>query len=257
MRFSVKPFFNALSDGKIIRLATTWVLRVLGVISPVCGLVGFILILRPAFQGANGGFDNRSAGALLGSLILALLGLCWGYLCFSLCFFRASCVLKLADGHFTVLPILSILFKLNGEMFFITYSLIGIGGCLFVWFSDFSPPLLGGFPFLGGESTGFLGGIEFAVLGLLSAFIGIIISYALAELTVILVEIATNTRRIPAWTSFAAIVNREQSQISASAPAQSVASSAINSAQQGSCMQCGQVLEAEASYCAGCGSPLA
>jgi hypothetical protein len=49
-------------------------------------------------------------------------------------------------------------------------------------------------PFAGHASTGFLGGIELVVLFLLIAFVCIVFFYALAELSVVLVEIALNTR---------------------------------------------------------------
>jgi len=263
MRISVEPFLHALSDGKIIRITTAWVLRVLGVISLIGGVVWFIAILRVGFNAANGAFVGHSVGVLVGSFIFAVLGLCWGYLCFSLCMFRARSTLELGDSRFTVLPILSILLRLNGEIFFVTYSLMGVGSCLFIWFADFSPlsefGSLGSFPFMQGESSGFIGGVEFAVLGLLVAFIGIVISYALAELSVVLVEIATNTQRIPVPASPAAFINHEQARLStapASVPTHTAASSTSRSADQGSCKQCGQTAEPGASFCAECGGAI-
>jgi len=193
------PFFHALSDGKLIRLTVAWVLRILAIITALIGLLGFIAIVGFAFKASEGGMGTRTAGILIGGVLLALFALAWGYLSAGILVFRANSVEQLGDSHFTVLSILSLLFRLNGELMFVLYSLLGIGGCLFVWFTDFSPfselGMLGEeIPFASHAGTGFLGGIEFAIVFVLIAFAGIVFSYALAELSVVLVEIALNTR---------------------------------------------------------------
>jgi hypothetical protein len=195
----LEPFFHALSDGKIIRLTVAWVLRVLSVITALVALFGFIAIIGVGFKASEGDLGTRSAGLLIGCVLLALFVLAWGYLSAGIFTFRARSVEELGDSHFTVLSIVSLLFRLNGEMAFVTYSLLGVGGCLFVWFTDASPfsslGMLGEeLPFAGHASTGFLGGIELVVLFLLIAFVCIVFFYALAELSVVLVEIALNTR---------------------------------------------------------------
>jgi hypothetical protein len=262
----LNPFFHALSDGKIIRLTVAWVLRILAVIMALIGLFAFIAIIGLGFRASENGMGTRSAGLLIGCVLLALFALAWGYLSAGILAFRARSVGDLGDSHFTVLSILSLLFRLNGELMFVTYSLLGVGGCLFVWFTDASPfselGMLGDeIPFAAHAGTGFLGGIEMAVLFLLIAFISIVFCYALAELSVVLVEIALNTRGLQR----AAV---EVAAIPTPAPAPATPAAALPQSQPrieplsvpGSmvpkCRKCGQPLDAGSTFCAECGTPV-
>ena len=204
------PFYHALSDGKIIRQTIAWVLRILAVIMALIGLFGFIVIIVLSFRTSNSTTDivgdpaTNTAGSIsiniiIGSILLALFVLAWGYLTAGILAFRARSVKELGDSQFTVLSILSLLFRLNGELAFITYSLLGVGGCLFIWITNASPlsqlGVLGEtLPFAGRGGAGFLGGLEMAVFFLLIAFSLIIFFYALAEYIAVQVEIALNTR---------------------------------------------------------------
>ncbi len=232
------PFFHALSDGKIISLIVAWALRVLGVLGALGGLAASAAILTFTLKSSNA-FGDRSAQMAIGSFLFAFICLFLSYLWAGICFFRARSVLELGDSKFTVLSILSLLFRMNGELVFVTYSLVGVGTCLFIWLTDSSPlSEIGVFsrflPFSRGGSSGFMGGVEIAIFMLLIAFGGIIISYALAELSIVLVEIALNTAAIkPAVKSSAPVAARVE--------AASV------------CKHCGQPIETGAAFCAECG----
>jgi apolipoprotein N-acyltransferase len=113
-------------------------------------------------------------------------------------------------------------------------------------------------PFAGRASTGFLGGIELAVLFLLIAFISIVFCYALAELSVVLVEIALNTRGLrqtvvaagPAPAPALAPAPQPpppQSRVAAVQPA-------VFGAAPRNCKKCGQPLDAGATFCDECGT---
>lgn len=261
------PFFHALSDGKLIRHTVAWVLRVVAVLMALVGLLAFVVLIGIGFKASDSGLGTRSAGILIGCILFALFGLAWGYLAAGVLFFRARSVAGLGDSHFTVLSILSLLFRLNGEMAFVTYSLLGVGGCLFVWFTNFSPfselGMLGEhLPFADHVESGFVGGIEFAIFMLLIAFAGIVLSYALAELTVVLVEIALNTRGlraapvaavqvpIPAPTA-PTPVRTPVSVTPAPPPMEQTAAPAKRV-----CKKCGQPLDAGSTFCGECGSPV-
>jgi hypothetical protein len=260
----LEPFFRALSDGKIIRLTVAWVLRVLAVLGALGGVIWFVGFIALGIKSTGDELGTRSAGVLLGFLLFALFGLCFGYLFAGICIFRARTVLELGDSHFTVLSIVSILFRLNGELVFVTYSLIGVGGCLFVWLTNFSPlsefGLLGErLPFGEGGASGFVGGIELAIFFLLIAFFGIVLSYALAELSIVLVEIALNTRGLrTAGTAPAAAVAPASVMpivppvpVPAPAPVQQPAVPV-----EKRCKKCGQPVDATATFCGECGSPV-
>jgi len=257
------PFFHALSDGKLIRLTVAWVLRILAIFAALFGLLGFITIIGFSLKASEGGIGTRTAGILVGCLLLAVLVLAWGYLSAGIFVFRAKSVEELGDSHFTVLSILSLLFRLNGELMFVMYTLLGIGGCLFVWFTDFSPFSMLGMlgeelPFATRSSTGFLGGIELAVLFILIAFAGIVLSYALAELSVVLVEIALNTRGL---STAAATPARMPAPVLTAIPA-SVPSPPPSPVEQffipaqRKCKKCGQPLDPGNTFCDECGTPV-
>jgi len=255
----LEPFFHALSDGKLIRLTVAWVLRVMAVLVALTGVFWFIAFIGFGFKASENGIGTRAVGVLMGCILFALFGLVWGYVAAGVFIFRARSIMELGESHFTVLSILSMLFRLNGELMFVTYSLVGVGGCLFVWFTDFSPfaqlgMLAERLPFAETESTGFLGGIELAVLFLLLAFASIVFFYALAELSVVLVEIALNTRgkttapladspaAVPAFTAASSPVSR-----------QTLVEPPIISSQR-TCRKCGQPLDAGSTFCDECGT---
>jgi hypothetical protein len=252
----LEPFFHALSDGKVIRLIVAWVLRVFSVLGALGGVFWFLAFIAIGFKAYDGGGGTRAPGILVGSLLFALFGLALGYLWLGIGLFRARTILALGDSHFTVLSILSILFRLNGELIFVSYSLIGVGGCLFVWMTDFSPlsqfgPLQGQIPFGIGEASGFIGGIELAALMLLLAFVGIVVSYALAELSIVLVEIALNTRGIPAMAGagLAATVSLRMPTV----PTGVSRTASVARPVQTICRECGNPLDSGSAFCAECG----
>jgi hypothetical protein len=253
----LNPFFHALSDGKLIRLTVAWVLRILAIIMALIGLFGFIAIIGIGYRASEAGLGTRSAGILIGGVLLAIFALAWGYLTAGVLTFRAQTVVELGDSHFTVLSILSLLFRLNGELMFVTYSLLGVGGCLFVWFTDASPfsqlGMLGEeIPFAGRASVGFLGGIELALLFLLIAFFSIVVFYALAELSVVLVEIALNTRglrKIAVDSGAAPVPTPAQQPAPTSVVPPPAAVPTVKS-----CKKCGQTLDAGSTFCDECGT---
>jgi hypothetical protein len=240
--FSIlEPFFHALNDGKLIRLTVAWVLRILAVLTALGGVFWFIVFIGIGFKSSESGLGERGAGILIGCVIFALFGLAWGYVAAGIFTYRAHSIVELGDSHFTVLSILSLLFRLNGELMFVTYSAVGIGGCFFVWLADFSPfselgMLSERLPFAESASSGFLGGLELALLMLLIAFVGIVFFYALAEMTVVWVEIALNTRGLRSAPP--ALARIDQSPI----PTQS------------QCWKCGHPLEAGSTFCDECGT---
>ncbi|MGO9317252.1 MAG: hypothetical protein ACLPXT_16250 [Terracidiphilus sp.] len=198
------PFFHALNDKQIIRLTVEWVLRALAVIMALIGLYGCISIIRLGINARSSIIDaegilvtHTSIGILIGCILLALFVLTWGYLTAGVFAVRACSVKELEDSHFTALSILALLLRINGELAFVTYTLFGVGGCLFVWITGDTYPrmgMLGELPFAGGGGTGFLGGLEMLIFFLLVAFSLLVFFYALAEYIAVQVEIALNTR---------------------------------------------------------------
>jgi len=197
MPFFFYPVLNALNDGKLIRSLVGVALRILAALWILAGIYLLIEMLKIAFRLENEG----TIGGLLFAVIfvgtvLSVAQIFW---------YRAGSVDDLRDSPFTVIPIVSILLRTLGESYATLGAAIGVGGCLFIWFAKNNPMwLLGG---LGGllprsspEMT-FLGGLSFLVYAGLTSFMALILFYFLAESSLVLVEIAQQTRRIGAEAS--------------------------------------------------------
>jgi hypothetical protein len=200
------PFFNTLSNAKIIRNTISWVMKIQAIIIALVGLYGCYSIIRLGISARRSVFDMEGnytthipIGILIGCVLLALFVLAWGCLTAIVLAYRSRTVMEWGDDHFVALSIISLIFRVYGELAFVTYSLFGIGGCLFVWITSDNPFSRMGFigevlPFAGRGGTDFFGGIELAIFFLMIAFSLIVFFYALAEYIAVQVEIATNTR---------------------------------------------------------------
>lgn len=184
------PVLDALNDGKIIRNVLAVALRIMGVLVLLAGVYLLIEILKAAFrlptEGTIGGL--LFAAVLIGA-VLAVAQIYW---------YRARSVAALGDSLFTVIPIVSILFRLAGEVYATILASVGVGGCLFIWFAAYSPMVL--LPGLGellpstSSGSGFLGGLTFLVYLCVVSIMALVFFYFLAEAIVVLVDIAIHIR---------------------------------------------------------------
>jgi len=187
-----------LAEGKVLRNAIALVMRVGAVLILLCGVLVVITVLKLSFQ-------ISSAAATIGGLLLAVLLAIAFFAVSQIYLLRAQSVHDLEDSPFTIIPILSILFRASGEAYAVGALAFGVGGCLFTWLSGMSPTMLlsglGGFmpPIpglneLGGQS--FVSGLIFLVTMIIAGFTALVVFYALSELVVVLVDIAINVRRL-------------------------------------------------------------
>jgi len=187
----------ALSQGKVIRSSIATVMQIGSILVLLLALLALVSILKASFQ-------LPSAAATVGGIIVAALLVAALFAVAQIYLFRAQSVRGLADSPFTVVPILSILFRAAGETYAVIAASYGIGACLFTWLSGMSPAtLVSGFgPFLpslpgSGEAGGsFLDGLIVLATSLIAAFLALIVFYALAEMVVVGVDIALNVRKI-------------------------------------------------------------
>jgi hypothetical protein len=181
---------EALDKGNVIRTAVVLALRILGILSVLAGIFVTVELLRAAF--------TLNAQGIVGGLLFALVILAASAALLETYFYRAASVGALGESAFTVMPIVSMLFRLAGEAYAIVGVAAGVGGCLFIWFSGLSPgQVLPGveqfMPFapLGGT---FLGGLLFLVWILVMSFLALLGFYFLSEFVVVVVDIAQNVR---------------------------------------------------------------
>jgi hypothetical protein len=183
------PVLDALSDGRVIRKAVVWALRILAVLALLGGLYAFINILKYSFQSPTA--EYTIGGVLLALIFIAAVGCAAQIL-----FYRAAKIDGLTDSTFTVIPIVSILFRAAGEVYATLGAAVGVGGCFFIWLTKSSPQaLLFGFGSLlpsapAGET--FVGGLVFMAYLCVYSFLTLVLFYFLAEGTLLLVDIAHN-----------------------------------------------------------------
>jgi len=193
-----RTVLGALAEGRVIRNAIAVVMRVAGVLILLGGLLAVIQVLKISFQ-------IPSASATVGGLLVAVLLGAAIFAIAQIYLYRAQSVYDLEDSPFTIIPILSILFRTAGEAYAVGALALGLGGCVFTWLSGMSPtmllsgmgefmPPIPGLSELGGQS--FASGLVFLVTMTIAAFTALVTFYALAELVVVLVDIAINVRRL-------------------------------------------------------------
>ncbi|MCC6860902.1 MAG: hypothetical protein IT158_20205 [Bryobacterales bacterium] len=190
------PVLNALTDGNIIRDLVAWALRILGLLVLAGGLIAVFAVLRFALPFAGEGPEGMATVA--GGLLLAVILLVAVIAITQIHFYRAAGIASLRHSAYTVLPIISILFRAAGEIYATLGLAVGIGGCVFVWLAGFNPlRMLGGLgtllPAVRTEAS-FIGGLFFLIYLAVSSFTFLVISYFLAEGTLVLVDIARNVR---------------------------------------------------------------
>lgn len=189
-KFFFYPVLQTLNDGTVIRKAVAIALQVLGVLSMVGGVYLLIEILKIAFRLPNEGTIGGLLFAIIfAATILSIAQIFW---------YRANSVRELQNSPFTVIPIVSILFRTIGEVYASLGIAVGIGGCLFIWFAKNSPfwllGRLGGIlPSASPEAT-FMGGVSFLLYFGVAAFSALVVFYFLAEISVVLVDVAHHVR---------------------------------------------------------------
>lgn len=194
------PVLEALSDGRVIRKAVAWALRILAVLALLGGLYAFINVLKYSFQSPTVAdralLQSSSAEYTIGGLLLALIFITAVGCVAQILFYRAAKIDALTDSTFTVIPIVSILFRAFGEVYATLGAAVGVGGCFFIWLTKSSPQaLLFGFggllPSVPAEAT-FVGGLAFMAYLCVRSFLTLLSFYFLAECTLLLVDIAHN-----------------------------------------------------------------
>lgn len=190
-----RTVFEGLERGSVIRRAVALALRILGILLALAGIYFLVQILKFSFQ------TGVPTQYTLGGLILAALLALGIFGMMQVCFFRAATINRLGESPFTVMPVISILLRAFGEVYAVALTTLGFGGCLFIWFSGTNPMnLLGSIgsflpqPQLLGGNGMFLDGVEFLVTMALVAFGFLVLFYFLAELVVVLADIARNVR---------------------------------------------------------------
>ncbi len=186
-----RTVLGALERGSVIRKLVALALRVVGILIVLAGIYFLVQILKLSFQ--------LSTQGTLGGLIYAVIFVAGIFAMLQICFYRAGSVSKLDESPFPVMSVISILFRASGEIYAVALAAAGLGGCLFIWFSGMNPMALfsalgGFFPQAYGGGGTFLDGVEFLISMVLAGFASLFLLYFMAEVVLVLADIAKNVR---------------------------------------------------------------
>lgn len=184
------PAIQALSKGRVFQQVFALILRVVGVLFFLFLAYTWIRMWGLVFQ--LGGFF-----AVIGGIIFQGIFVVGAYMVLHAVFIRAGTLAELPQGDFVVIPIMSVLLRLLGEVYASMLAVVAVGGCILAWFAgDRAIYLLSmvseALPLPTG--SGFVGGLVVLVFGICAAFATLVLFYFLAELLVIFADIALNSR---------------------------------------------------------------
>ncbi len=190
--FFINPILETISKGKFFRQGFSWILKIIAVLLALGGLFLFITNFR--FIGQLGFW-----GAI-GLIIAQIFLLIAVWIIIQIMWNRARFIVDLADSDFTIIPILSIVLKMTGEIYATILMLLSLSGAILTWFLGYSGRLylyqLREFaPFLR-SGTGLLGGLALIGIGFIAAFLALFVFYLLAEALVVCFDTAKNVKLI-------------------------------------------------------------
>lgn len=231
------PVLDALNDGRVIRKVVAVALRVLGVVFALGGLVLVIDILKYSFRTDT--TTETTLGGMLFSIVLLAAFAC----VVEIHFYRARSVAEMGEAAYTVIPVVSILCRLAGEVYATLLVGAGIGGCAFLWLAKVSPlaflSAMGGLLPASNLEASFLGGALLLFEMCLMALAVLAGFYAAAEGLLLAVDVAGNVRRL-AWEGRPAAAS-EPATMNPAAPREF-------------CKVCGVGLVAGNTFCGNCGT---
>lgn len=240
------PYIETVISGTFLRKFFSILYKVFGWFFFGGSIVAMLMGLFAAFKTEQ---MMIVIGALFTSPILAA----GGYLLLQISLYRSKTLSELTRDDYTAIPIVSIFLRYTGEVYFaiiLTQGLIMLIGSLFVsnsLFNGFSW-MLGwmDFPFM--NELRYNGGAFATVLlmyvaALVGGVLSLLFSYFLAELVIVLAEIAANTRKL-------------NGSVSSSTSESAVESSASIPESPGYCSVCGHQNGANDAFCINCGNKI-
>lgn len=187
--FFMKPLLGLLAQGRFFRKLTAMVLRVEAVMTVICCLV-LILVLGKQIL-------DLSITGKIGGIIFILLFVITIYMLVHTLLVRAGNIAGQAESDYNIVFIAFILTKLLGELAAIYIVFLSVGGGIFIWFAgaDANYVLKEVFSRFPPVSEPFTSGLLVIIGGLTLAFFVLVLAYLLAELLLVFVSIALNTKK--------------------------------------------------------------
>ncbi|HHT89581.1 MAG: hypothetical protein QM451_09115 [Bacillota bacterium] len=191
--FFMKRVLAALGSGLMFKRVYGILLRIVALITAIGGAVLWVSIWQEISElGSYWYYGSRivPAGVVVQILMLVLL-----YCLVHTLLIRARTVEQLQQTNYIIAPIFSVTLKLVGEIFACVLTFSGLAGGISIWIANRDVLRILGIsaiPSLGTAS--FITGFLTILVGLFLAFTSLVTFYYSAELSIVLVDIATNTR---------------------------------------------------------------
>lgn len=191
----VPRLLEYISHGGLFRRIVAGFLVLGAVLSGLAMLaIGVVLALQ---------YFDYGGIAILGGLLAFPIAIFGGYLMVHTYLVRARTVKELGASEYTVIPIMAILLKLNGELGLIGGFMYGLQGMLLAWFLGQNPlaSLTSAYSYGYGSyssspAEGFILGTLFLVVSVVAGFISLLVSYLMSELVGIFADIARDVRAL-------------------------------------------------------------
>lgn len=199
----MQPLLKFVGEGTLFSRIFAAVLRVFAVLLTIAALVGWIGLWKLVF--------TMEGAAILGGIVFQTLFVVGVYMVVHTVWIRAANIADIGKSDFTIIPIVSVFLRMLGEIYACISVAVGVGGGILLLFGAYgglaqratsAVPGMGWQDSLfsglfGGESgSTFLSAVLVTVSGAIGAVLWLALFYLAAELVVVLVDIARNTRAV-------------------------------------------------------------
>lgn len=178
-----------LGEGAFFRNVFTYALKVIAICIGIIGAITWIGYWIVIFK--------LGIGGIIGGILFQLIYLVAIYAVIHIVWIRANDIKGQEAGEFTIIPIMSTMVRMFGEVAAAFLIIFGIGGGIFLIVAGSGANQIVSIllPVVSVGST-FLSGILFTITFAIAGFVALIVNYLIAELIVVLVDMARNIKAI-------------------------------------------------------------
>jgi hypothetical protein len=198
----MSPVLKFIGEGGLFGNVFASVLRVLTILLALGAVVAWIGFWKLVF--------NMEGAALLGGVLFQVLFVLAVYMIAHTIWIRAQDIETLGRSEFTVIPIVSILLKLAGEIYACVSISVGVALGALTLFAGYNElgravfgiglPGMGVVQMLGGifgaGASSFVSAVLLVLGGALGAVFWLVVFYLASEAIIVIVDIARNTRAL-------------------------------------------------------------
>lgn len=195
MLSALDPLLHALTDGRVIRRYVAVVVDGAAWLTMGAGLIGVIVILKAAFS------DVLPAEATIGGVVWALIFAAAVWAMAQVAFYHAREIRRLPDARFVVIPIVSIVLRLGGEVLAVWCTAVGVAGFLLVLVAgQYARALLNVAAAPPGlvqvSGSGLISASGVLAMSLASGFALLLVMYFWSELVLVAADTANHLRQL-------------------------------------------------------------